>query len=88
MNLIELKILNGHFDPTLRIAIDQDPLIPITGIKLDHLGLHLRAEPDQPVLNIHGLNRQTRELKGQPTLFYEGQRLYGFRHSQQWLLFK
>ncbi|WP_156319233.1 hypothetical protein [Secundilactobacillus paracollinoides] len=26
MNVIELKILTSHFDPALKIALDQDPL--------------------------------------------------------------
>ncbi|KRL75768.1 hypothetical protein [Secundilactobacillus paracollinoides] len=88
MNVIELKILTSHFDPALKIALDQDPIVPITRITLDHDGFQFISQAGHEPLDLATLKHQTRELKGQPTLFYQGQRLFGFRHSQKWLLFK
>lgn len=88
MRLGELITLVHQLDPNLKLGFDTDPVTPISGMSAakDHLLLHAVT---QTPLTVGSFRQHAAHFDHQLTVFNSGAgRLYGFRQSEDWLLFK
>lgn len=87
MELNELITLFHHLEPSLKLAIDGDPIEPITAVKVEQGQLVCQSTDEQP-LTIERF-RNLKITNGDLTVVdADHTRLFGFRQSNHWLLFK
>lgn len=88
MRLGELITLVHQLDPKLKLAFDTTPMTPISGMSVSEDRLLLHAATQTP-LTVETFRRHATHFDQHLTIFdSSGKRLYGFRQSKQWLLFK
>ena len=88
MRLGELITLVHLLDPSLKLGLDTNPIKPISGMSAvdDQLLLHTVT---QTPLTVETLRQHSTHFDQNLTVFRShGGRLYGFRQSEHWLLFK
>ncbi|WP_203648984.1 hypothetical protein [Secundilactobacillus yichangensis] len=88
MRLGELITLVHQLGPNLKLGFDTNPITPISGMSTaeNHLLLH---GVTQTPLTVGSFRQHATHFNHQLTVFKSnGSRLYGFRQSEHWLLFK
>lgn len=88
LRLGELITLVHQLDPNLKMAFDTTPMAPISGMSASEGRLLLHAATQTP-LTVERFRQHANRFNQQLIVFESsGKRLYGFRQSKQWLLFK
>lgn len=88
LRLEELITLIHQLDPTLTLGLDTDPITPISNLSSSEHQLLLHSATQTP-LTVASFRQHATHFNQQLTVFNaNGERLYGFRQSGHWLLFK
>ncbi|GAX01910.1 hypothetical protein [Secundilactobacillus silagei] len=88
MRLGELITLVHLLDPSLKLGLDTSPIKPISGMSAADQQLLLHTVTQTP-LTVAGLRQHAAHFDQDLTVFRSNdERLYGFRQSGHWLLFK
>ncbi|WP_179211631.1 hypothetical protein [Secundilactobacillus pentosiphilus] len=88
LRLRELITLVHQLDASLKLGFDTNPIKPISGMSAsdNHLKLHTVT---QTPLTVKTFRQHATHFDQQLVVFKsDGERLYGFRQSGHWLLFK
>lgn len=88
LRLGELITLMHQLDPSLKLGIDSTSILPISGMSASETHLLLHTATQTP-LTVGTFQQHAAHFDKQLIVFRsDNERLYGFRQSERWLLFK
>lgn len=88
LRLGEVVILIHQMDPALQLGFDTNPITPISGMSKDDAKVSFNTAGGTP-MTVQTFRQHAAHFDNQLTVFNSaGDRLFGFRQANQWLLFK